>query len=114
MNPIRRALVAAIALAPLASFSQPRFNYSELKPPQPVESQGKIEVIEFFWYGCIHCYNIEPLIENWEKKLPDDVQVRRGPAVLNESWAQDAAIFYSFEALCVLDRLLLPFFDAIQ
>ena len=48
MNPIRRALVAAIALAPLTSFGQPRFNYSELKPPQPVESPGKIEVLEFF------------------------------------------------------------------
>jgi len=56
-------------------------------------------VIEFFWYGCIHCYNLEPLIENWEKKLPGDVQFRRVPAVFNERWAQDAAIFYSFEAL---------------
>src|SRR5438270_5009065 len=102
MNPFRRALVAAIALAPLASFGQPRFNYSELKPPQPVESPGKIEVIEFFWYGCIHCYNLEPLIENWEKKLPSDVQFRRVPAVINERWAQDAAIFYSLEALGVL------------
>ncbi len=114
MNPIRRALVAAIALAPLASLGQPRFNYSELKPPQPVETQGKIEVLEFFWYGCIHCYNLEPLIENWEKKLPGDVQFRRVPAVFNERWAQDAAIFYSFEALGVLDKLHRPFFDAIH
>jgi thiol:disulfide interchange protein DsbA len=114
MNPIRRALVAAIALAPLAAFGQPRFNFTELKPAQPVETQGKIEVIEFFWYGCIHCYNLEPLIESWEKKLPDDVQFRRVPAVFNERWAHDAAIFYTFEALGVLAKVHRPFFDAIH
>ena len=71
-------------------------------------------MIEFFWYGCIHCYNLEPLIENWEKKLPGDVQFRRVPAVFNERWAQDAAIFYSFEALGVLDKVHRTFFDAIH
>ena len=114
MNPIRRALVAAIALAPLASLGQPRFNYSELKPPQPVESQGKIEVLEFFWYGCIHCYNLEPYIESWLKKLPPDVQFRRIPAIFNQRWALDAAIFYTFEAMGVLDKVHRPFFDAIH
>ena len=49
--------------------------YTELKPPQPVESDGKIEVLEFFWYGCIHCYNLEPTLETWLKKLPADVAV---------------------------------------
>ena len=38
-------------------------NYVELSPPQPTESSGKIEVIEFFWYGCPHCYALEPLVE---------------------------------------------------
>src|SRR2546426_11685919 len=102
MSPIRRALVAAIALAPLASFGQPRFNYSELKPPQPVESPGKIEVIEFFWYGCIHCYNLEPLIESWEKKLPADVQFWRVPAEVKGRLAQGAANLYGFQAVGVL------------
>src|SRR5438034_9784309 len=100
MNPIRRALVAAIALAPLASLGQPRFNYSELKPPQPVESQGQIEVLEFFWYGCIHCYQLEPVIENWEQKLPADVQFRRAPAAHNERWAEEGGIFHGLRATC--------------
>ena len=110
----RRTLLVAIALAPLAARAQPRPNYTELKPPQPVETNGKIEVIEFFWYGCPHCYTLEPYVENWSKKLPPDVLLRRVPAIFNDRWAQDAAIFYTFDALGVLEKLHRPFFDAIH
>ena len=71
-------------------------------------------MLEFFWYGCIHCYNLEPAVEKWEKTLPKDVQFRRVPAVFNERWALDAAIFYTFEAMGVLDKVHRPFFDAIH
>jgi len=82
---------------------------------QPTESAaGKVEVLEFFWYGCPHCYTLEPSIEAWSKKLPADVQFRRVPAVFNERWGHDAAIFYTFEALGVLNKLHRPFFDAIH
>jgi thiol:disulfide interchange protein DsbA len=119
MDQKRRTLVSAAGLLPLAAAfpawaQQPRPNYTELKPPLPVETSGKIEVLEFFWYGCIHCYNLEPFIEMWAKKLPPDVQFRRVPAVFNERWAFDAAIFYTFEALGVLDKVHKPFFDAIH
>ena len=115
MNHARRNLVVALAVAPFAglvSAQQPPF--LELNPPQPVETADKIEVLEFFWYGCIHCYNLEPKIESWLKTLPKDVEFRRVPAVFNERWAQDAAIFYTFEALGLLDKLHRPFFDAIH
>jgi protein dithiol oxidoreductase (disulfide-forming) len=115
MNHARRNLVVALAVAPFAglvSAQQPSF--LELNPPQPVETADKIEVLEFFWYGCIHCYNLEPKIESWLKTLPKDVEFRRVPAVFNERWAQDAAIFYTFEALGLLDKLHRPFFDAIH
>ena len=113
MKRIFLALLAA-CLAAGPALAQPQFAYTELKPPQPVETQGKIEVVEFFWYGCPHCYNLEPLIESWLKKLPPDAQFRRVPAVLSERWGRDAAIFYTFEALGVLDKLHRPFFDAIH
>ena len=111
MNPRRRSLVTAIALAsqgtllsPLAALAQPR-DYIELNPPLPVESGGKIEVTELFWYGCIHCYNLEPALESWLKKLPSDVQFRRMPAIFNNpQMALDASIFYAFEALGVLSK----------
>ena len=108
-------LVAAIAVAPRIAFAQGNGKYTELKPPQPVDTAGKkVEVAEFFWYGCPHCYNLEPLLETWVKKLPPDVQFRRIPAVFNERWGHDAAIFYTFEALGVLERVHRPFFDAIH
>lgn len=113
MNRVRRALVATISLAPLAALAQ-RTDYVELNPPQPVETTDKIEVLEFFWYGCIHCYNLEPKLETWLKTLPKDVEFRRVPAVFNERWAHDASIYYAFEAMGLLDKLHRPFFDAIH
>lgn len=115
----RRTLVVALGLAPIAGFAQarrpmPGVDFSELRPAQPVESQDKIEVIEFFWYGCPHCFSLQPLMEKWVPRLPADVQFRRVPAVLNEGWAREAAVFYAFEALGVLEKLHRPFFDAIH
>jgi protein dithiol oxidoreductase (disulfide-forming) len=101
---------ALLAAAPLAGAQR----YTELKPPQPTEAGGKIDVIEFFWYGCIHCYNLEPALEGWLKTLPADAKFRRVPAVFNPRWEHDARIFYAFEALGLLDKLHRPFFDAIH
>lgn len=105
----------ALALAPLVARAQRAgTDYTVLGQEQPVDTPGKIEVIEFFWYGCIHCYNLEPLVEAWEAKLPADAQLRRVPAVFNPRWAHDAAIFYAFEALGVLEKLHRPIYDAIH
>ncbi len=119
MNLRRRTLVLAMSLAPLGALAQPRkpapgVDYTELTSVQPVETKGKIDVVEFFWYGCPHCYTLEPLLEQWIPKLPADAQFRRVPAVLNPGWANEAAVFYAFEALGVLPRLHRPFFDAIH
>ena len=110
------ALTAAAAfLAPGVS-AQPKAgaDYTELKAAQPVEAKGKVEVLEFFWYRCPHCYSLEPVLEPWTKKLPADVQFRRIPAVLADNWATDARFFYAFEALGVLDKVHKAFFDAIH
>jgi thiol:disulfide interchange protein DsbA len=107
------AALASVALAPaLPAFAQGR-PYTEV-PPLPVESGNKIEVAEFFWYGCIHCYNLEPNIEAWLKRIPPDVHFRRIPAVFNNRMAADAAIYYAFESLGLVDKLHKPFFDAIH
>ena len=117
MNCKRRTLVAALGSLSFLGWiealaQQPA--YIELNPAQPVETTDKIEVLEFFWYGCIHCYNLEPKIETWLKTLPKDVEFRRVPAIFNDRWAHDASIFYAFEALGLLDKLHRPFFDAIH
>ncbi len=121
MNLNRRAILVALAAAalgaPLAARAQqprPGVDYVTLKPELPVDSPGKIEVVEFFWYGCPHCYTLEPLIETWLRRLPPDARFVRIPAVFNERWAKDAAIFYALEALGVAERLHRPLFDAIH
>lgn len=108
------ALVAAFLFA-TAALAQNGPQFSELNPPQPTLGEGgKVEVVEFFWYGCPHCYSIEPLVEQWRKTLPADAVFRPFPAVFNARWAHDAAIFYTFEALGVLDKVHRPFFDSIH
>ena len=121
MNPSRRSLSIALGIAALAAplglraqALRPGVDYVVLKPELPVDTQGKIEVIEFFWYGCPHCYGLEPLLETWLPKLPADAQFRRIPAVFSERWAKDAAIFYALEVSGQLQRLHRPLFDAIH
>lgn len=112
MSLIRALLAAAMLVLPLGAGAQGQF--IQHQPPVPVDSGGKIEVLEFFWYGCIHCYNLQPSLEPWVKALPADVEFRRVPAVFNERWALDATIYYAMEALGLVDKLHRPLFDAIH
>lgn len=72
--------------------------------PQAV-SGPRIEVIDFFWYGCPHCYTFQPALEEWIKRMPPDVVLRRIPAILRDSWAPHARIYYTLEALGEVERL---------
>ena len=118
MNKTRRTLIAAAAAVlapmPLVLRAQGEAGYTTLQTGLPVENPAKVEVAEFFWYGCIHCYNLEPVLEAWIPKLPADAYFRRIPAVFNERWAHDAAIYYAFESLGVLEKVHRPFFDSIH
>lgn len=89
-------------------------DYLELKPPESVDSPGKIEVVEYFWYRCPHCYALEPALEAWVKRLPRDVQFKRVPGILDEDWATDARIFYALEAIGEVNRVHRQLFDAIH
>ena len=88
--------------------------YRELSTPQATDTPGKIEVIEFFWYGCPHCYDFEPLLNPWVKKLPKDVQFRRIPAIFNDEWEKSARAYYTLEAIGEGERLHKPLFDAVH
>jgi thiol:disulfide interchange protein DsbA len=89
--------------------------YTRLATPQPT-TPGKIEIIEFFWYGCPHCYTIEPLIEAWAKQLPADVSFKREHII----WAgrpdltPHAKIYYTLTAVGLADKYQLATFKAIQ
>jgi len=88
--------------------------YREISTPQPTDTAGKIEALEFFSYLCPHCYNLEPLLDPWVKKLPKDAQFRRVPAMFNNDYAQAARAYYALEAIGEAQRLHRPLFDAVQ
>ncbi len=89
-------------------------SYIRLKNPQPVETGNKIEVIEFFSYGCPHCAHLEPELAPWIKSAPPDVAFRRVPVVFNASWVSLAKAYYTLEALGEEARLTPEVFKAIH
>jgi len=88
--------------------------YETLTPAQPTHNPDKIEVIEFFWYGCPHCLSFEPLLQQWLKTLPKNVEFIRQPAVFSELWGKHAKAYFTAEALGAVDKIHTDFFDAIQ
>lgn len=88
-------------------------HYQDIAFPQAVETGEKIEVREFFWYGCPHCYDLEPGLKRWLKTLPANAQFILLPAV-TPRWEPHARVFYAFEALGMRGKLHVPFFDAIH
>ena len=78
------------------------------------ENPSKIEVTEIFWYGCIHCYLMDPILNAWVKKLPADVAFKRVPGLPNPSWAPMAKAFYAMEDLKLSEKLHTALFDAVH
>lgn len=87
-------------------------DYTRLKNAQPVTTGNKIEVLEFFWYRCPHCFQLEPGLNTWLKALPKDAQVRRVPAVFRDDWMPGAKIYYTLEQMNLLGKLHHKVFDA--
>ncbi len=114
MSLSRRTLLiatAATASAPLLAHAQPAArapqelkDYTVLKTPVPVESGGKVEVLEFFQYSCPHCASFEPYLAAWKKKLPSDVEYKRIPIAWDNSTLPHVRIYYTLEALGKLQR----------
>lgn len=77
-------------------------------------AEGKIEVVEVFWYGCPHCYDFEPFLEEWLKTKADDVEFKRMPGIFRENWIPHARAYYTALELGVLDTVHQPIFDAIH
>jgi protein dithiol oxidoreductase (disulfide-forming) len=88
-------------------------DYTQLKPPVHTESK-KIEVLEFFWYGCSHCFAFEPALEAWVKKLPTDVIFKRVPVAFNASFAIHQRLYYALEALDKVEALHGQVFKAMH
>ncbi|MGH8476034.1 MAG: thiol:disulfide interchange protein DsbA/DsbL [Methylococcales bacterium] len=88
--------------------------YTKIIPPQPTQDANKIEVIDFFWYGCPHCYRFEPLMNEWAKSLPENVMLIRQPAIFSSNWAPGAYAFFVADALGITEQVHAALFNAIQ
>jgi thiol:disulfide interchange protein DsbA len=90
-------------------------NFTRYPVAQPVSTPpGKVEVVEGFWYGCGHCYSLEPRVEAWAKSKPDYVVLRRLPVIWNEVTREDARLFYTLEGLGLTDKLHAEVFREIH
>lgn len=105
---IFKQVVAVLALM-CASYAHAEVvegrDYKLLNPPQPTTSGKKVEVLEFFFYGCSHCYHLHPFMSEWEKKKPRDVELKYVPVVFHESAEPMARAFYAVEALGQLGKM---------
>ena len=121
----RRDLMIAISATPLlavrGAFGQapsapaPGTDYTVLANPQPTDSPGKVEVLDFFWYGCPHCYAFLPDMEAWRKKQPADVAFRHAPVDFGDPGREaHTRLFCALQALGKVDDLHVKIFDAFH
>jgi thiol:disulfide interchange protein DsbA len=101
--------------APAKPAPQEGIEYVTLDKRVPAESNdGKIEVIEFFWYSCPHCNAFEPRFAQWVKSAPKDVVVRRVPVRFRDDFEPQQRMFYTLEAMGKLEALHVKLFTAIH
>ena len=107
-NTLKSTLFAAIATLTLSSVSNfanaadqytAGKDYRVLSVQGPLSKPNQIEVREFFWYGCPHCFRLDPFVTQWLKTKPADVNFVRTPAAMNPVWEQNARAFYAVELL---------------
>ena len=118
------AVLALLVLMPSAASAgyDEGIEYRRISPAVEKLTDKPHEVVELFWYGCPHCYNFEPRLENWLKNKPDNVGFARVPAVFvdgrtnqpNPRWALHAKMLYTAQLLGILDKIHTPLFNSIH
>jgi len=96
-----------------ASFDE-GIEYKRVAEPQRLEPGDDVEVLELFWYGCPHCYQLEPAIERWLETKPEGVSFRRLPAAASSRWIPHAKAYFAAEQLGELEKLHEPLFKALH
>ncbi len=105
--------------APTADYAE-GIDYAAVVPALAGTSDGKVKVVELFWYGCPHCFQFEPHIHKWLENKPANVEFERIPAVFmkdgkpNPSWELHARAYYTADVMGVLEKTHAPLFDAIH
>ena len=98
-------LVAMLFASPVFAEVKEGKDYTVISPALPTNSGNKIEVLEFFFYGCSHCFKMYPVLSEWEKKMPKDVKITHVPTIFNPAWESMARTYYALESLELQKRL---------
>ena len=114
MKKLLSALMLLASFNVLAADPQIGQEYDKTLQVIPTDIPSKIEVTEVFWYGCIHCYHMDPILNAWVKKLPADVAFKRVPGLPQPAWAPMAKAFYAMEDLKLSSKLHSALFDAVN
>ena len=93
-----------VCQADVSAQSLDESKYTVIENPLTVSTGEKIEVLELFWYGCPHCFSLEPFVKSWIEEKPDNAEFVKVPAMLSSSWGFGAQAFYTMEALGVLEE----------
>jgi len=110
-------LLILMTLLPLTAWAEFKegVHYTRYARPFPVATGDRIEVREIFWYGCPHCYNLEPVLADWEKNgKPDNAELVRMPGIFRDSWVPYARAYYAFKAMGVLDTMHAAMYNEIH
>jgi thiol:disulfide interchange protein DsbA len=100
--------------APAADFVEGT-HYAVVVPPLAGATEGKVKVVELFWYGCPHCFQFDPTLQEWLKSRPANVEFERIPAIFNNpTWELHARAYYTADVMGVVDRIHDALFDAIH
>jgi len=97
-------VAAALLIGSAALAAELGKDYKLLNPAQPASAE-KIEVLEFFFYGCPHCFYLHPYMSKWEKTMPKDVELTYVPTIFRDSWESMARTYYALELLGQLHPL---------
>jgi len=111
---IKNLLAVLILLSSTQVWAEPVAgkDYKLIEPAQATSSGNKIEVLEFFFYGCSHCFHLHPELTAWEKKMPKDVDLVLVPTIFNPSWEPMAYTYYALEVMGQNQKLHNELFDA--
>jgi protein dithiol oxidoreductase (disulfide-forming) len=113
-NPLLAAVASTVAAATPSAFAatltgtpwQEGVNYTRLVPAQPTSvPTGQVEVLEFFWYACPHCFALDPMVESWKKTKPAYVTFTRVHVLWNDGHRALARLYYTLESMGKIDQL---------
>lgn len=117
MNKVILSLVAGFTLAAGAALAKPfeeGLQYVPVNPQPPVGSGNEVEVVEFFWYGCNHCNDFEPVVSKWAAQLPENVKFVQIPVMFGGPADLHAQVYYALEGIGELDRIHEKLFHVIN